>query len=123
MKHLTKLFLIIALVFGCQIQTTNPPGPAPVPTVTVPPTPPEPPPAPPIPATTDCEKAEAHLHDLCLADATGNQYCCVVVAPTKKGKTFSQFCEEEQAKGVNVNPQCLASATTCDNIDLCTKSE
>lgn len=124
MRNLIKLFLIGTLAFvGCQIQTTNPPvpppGPAPAPTVTVPPAPP--PPAPPNP-TTDCEKAQARLTELCLADANANQYCCAVVASTKKGKQFAQFCDEEQAKGVSVNPECLATITTCDDIDSCTKS-
>jgi hypothetical protein len=124
MKHLIKLFLIGILAFaGCQIQNTN--TPTPDPTVTVPPSPPPappvPPPAPPVP-TTDCEKAQARLSELCLADAKTNQYCCEVVAPTKKGKQFSQFCDEEQAKGVSVNPECLATITNCDDIDSCTKS-
>ena len=120
MKYLIKLFFVGVLIFaGCQVQTTNPPGPAPIPTVTVPPVPPTPPPPNP---TTDCEKAAARLSELCLADAKANQYCCQVVTLTKKGKSFSQFCEEEQAKQVSVNPQCLASITTCDDIDYCTKS-
>lgn len=117
MRNLIKLFLMGAILAGCQIQT-NPVSPPPDPTVVNPPPPPVPP-APPAPQTS-CDAAEAHLEAMCEKDGVTNQYCCAVVMLTKKGKSFAQFCEEEQAKGVFVNPDCLSSVANCDDIDSCT---
>lgn len=102
---------------GCQIQTT-PTTPPPDPTVVAPPVPTV---VPPLPASkTACEAAQEHLEAMCAKDEVMNQYCCVVVMVTKRGKPFAQFCEEEQAKGIFINPECLASVTNCNNIDYCT---
>lgn len=117
MKYFTKLILIGTMLFvGCQIQT-NPVTPPPDPTVDVPPAPP-PQPEPPAPQTA-CESAQAHLEAMCVKDGVMNQYCCAVVMVTKKGKPFAQFCEEEQSKGVWINPECLSSITDCNDIDSC----
>ena len=80
----------------------------------------------PTPIVTDtdqCAPAEKHLHDLCAADATKNSYCCQIVAPTKKGKSYTQFCQEKQAQGVFLNPKCVANIVSCDKIDSCTNSQ
>lgn len=88
---------------------------------------PQPPVGPhPTPVVTDtnmCVPAEEHLQELCKADPVKNSYCCKVAAPTKKGKTFTQFCIEKQNQGVFLNPRCLASVTSCDKINACTQSE
>lgn len=115
MKYFSLILLFTIGFIGCQLQTVTPP-PAPAPTVI---TPPAPPPAP----LSACEQAQKRLEQLCLADAVSNQYCCAVVMVTKKGKPFAQFCEEKQAEGVFVNPECLSSVISCDDIDFCTRSE
>ena len=78
----------------------------------------------PIPTDTNmCANAEQHLDQLCKADPSGNSYCCAVVAPTKKGKTFTQFCQDKQNDGVALNPKCLSEVKTCGEIDSCTGSK
>lgn len=116
MKNLFKLILIAIVMAGCQIQTTSV-TPPPDPTVVAPPAP-TPLPAPPAPKTA-CEAAQEHLEAMCAKDGVMNQYCCAVVMVTKKGKPFAQFCEEEQAKGIWINPECLSSITDCNDIDSC----
>lgn len=87
--------------------TTSTPNPQPAPT--------------PILADIEfCAPAETRLHDLCLANPVENSYCCQVVAPTKKGKTFTQFCQESQNEGVTQNPKCISTIISCDKIDVCT---
>jgi hypothetical protein len=64
----------------------------------------------PAPADNDvCVTAEANLKIACPA----------VAAPTKKGKTFAQWCVETQDNGINMNPKCLARAKSCDDADRC----
>lgn len=80
----------------------------------------------PTPIVTDtaiCVDVEAHLNQMCQADPVKNDYCCQVVAPTKKGKPFTQVCIEKQNQGVFFNPRCLAAVNSCNKIDACTKSE
>lgn len=69
-----------------------------------------------------CPTAEEHLTQLCKKDEIVNRYCCEVVAPTQKGKSFTQFCSEKQAQGVRLNPGCLARITSCEQVDVCTSS-
>lgn len=84
----------------------------------------EPPkPTPVVTDTDQCGAAEQHLHDLCVVDAVKNNYCCQIVAPTKKGKGYTQFCQEKQSQGVFLNPKCVANVTSCDQIDSCTNSK
>lgn len=74
----------------------------------------------PKPTHTDfCGVAERNLSSLCNADPQKNLYCCQTVAPTKKGKSFTQFCYETQNAGIELNPMCLAGVNSCDEIDKC----
>lgn len=80
----------------------------------------------PTPVVTDtamCVDAQTHLEQLCQADSSKNAYCCKVVAPTKKGKSFTQFCIEKQNQGVFLNPRCVSKVNSCGEIDRCTQSE
>ena len=62
-----------------------------------------------------CSVAETHLKDL---------NCIPKDQPyTKKGKTFTQFCQDKQEQGVFLNPACLATITSCDQMDCCTQSK
>lgn len=54
-----------------------------------------------------CEPAQKNL--LALGCEEGQ--------PTKEGKSFSDFCKETQANGIDLNPKCLASIHACDQID------
>lgn len=91
------------------------------PTNSEPVTPPKPTPV--VTDTDQCGAVEQHLNDMCKADPVKNSYCCEVVAPTKKGKSYTQFCQEKQAQGVFLNPKCVANVTSCDQIDPCTNSK
>ena len=89
-----------------------------------------PPSNPPTPHTTPvvkdtamCSDADVHITQLCNADHIKNKYCCDVVAPTKKGKSFTQFCTEKQNEGLFLNPSCLAQVTSCEQINVCTNSK
>ena len=59
-----------------------------------------------------CKAAEIHLLEL----------KCEIGQPTKKGKSFEQFCKETQEAGVFINPRCLVETKTCDT-DVCTGSK
>lgn len=110
-KVINSLLMIssFAVFSGCPAQTNEPPTP--------------PTPTPIVTDTDQCAPAEQHLHDLCSADPGKNNYCCRVVAPTKKGKSYTQFCQEKQNEGVFLNPKCIESVTSCDQIDACTHSQ
>lgn len=54
-----------------------------------------------------CERAEKNL--LALGCEEGQ--------PTKEGKSFTEFCKETQANGIDLNPQCLANISSCDQVD------
>jgi hypothetical protein len=58
-----------------------------------------------------CIKAEQHLKDLKCISAT-EPY-------TKKGLSFTQFCNEIQKSGVFINPKCLSEIKKCDEQDAC----
>lgn len=110
-----KLFFNTSLVLGacaissgCPIQSNDITPPTPTPVVT---------------DTDQCNAAEQHLNTLCKADPVKNNYCCQVVAPTKKGKSYTQFCQEKQNQGVFLNPKCVSSVLSCDQIDPCTNSK
>jgi len=98
------IFVGFLILVGCP---NNPVSPQPTPIVT---------------DTVLCPSAEEHLQNLCKEDPSGNAYCCKIVAPTKKGKSFTQVCIELQNNGVFFNPKCIASVTSCDQIDQCTRS-
>lgn len=73
--------------------------------------------------TEMCDTADKHLAQLCLADSEKNKYCCMIGSPTKKGKTYTQFCIEKQNQGVWLNPRCVSQITSCEQIDNCTNSK
>lgn len=103
-KTIIIAFLTILTPLSCPEQGT-PPTPTPV-----------------VTDTDSCKSAEQNLTNLCKANAA-NSYCCATVSPTKKGKLFTQVCQEKQAEGVFLNPKCLSTITSCDQIDSCTKSK
>lgn len=70
-----------------------------------------------------CPTADKHLSMLCEQDPIKNKYCCEVDSPTKKGKSFTQFCVEKQHQGVSLNPGCLSQIVSCQQIDICTNSK
>jgi hypothetical protein len=69
--------------------------------------------------TQYCNTAERHLTELCSSNPEENLYCCQTVASTKKGKTFTQFCEETQNAGIALDPECLSKIIVCGGIDKC----
>ncbi len=110
MKNIVVLFLIscFLLIIGCP-QDNPQPKPTPRPT----------------PKPTDsvlCKDAQATLESLCQADPIKNIYCCQVCSKTKRGKTYTEFCEEKQEQGLSLNPKCVSQITACDQIDACTNS-
>ena len=107
-KILGALLLSITMFQNCTPSTTDPVPPRPTP----------------IPTDTNlCQTAEQHLQQMCNANQEENAYCCAIVAPTKKGKTFTQFCEQKQNDGVSLNPKCLSEVKTCGEVDSCTGSK
>lgn len=105
MKRISVIAAVIALVIGCSpSHDLNIIGyrPTPVPI-----------------GTQYCSVAETHLSQLCSTDPSENLYCCQVVASTKKGKTFTQFCQETQNAGIALDPKCLSEVTSCLGIDKC----
>lgn len=48
---------------------------------------------------------------------------CKEGKPTKRGKTFYQFCQETESNGIFLNAQCLTKITNCNQINECTGSE
>jgi|SRR5690606_28619685 len=73
--------------------------------------------------TYTCSTAENRVQELCSADSVKNEYCCEVVKPTLKGKSFSEFCLDIQQDGVDLNVSCLSNITSCSQIDVCTNSK
>lgn len=104
-KIIFSLIFATALIDGCPSQPVQPH------------------PTPEVADTALCPNADEHLTQLCQADPVKNKYCCQVVAPTKKGKNFTQFCIEKQNEGLFLNPRCLSTVTSCDQIDVCTKTK
>ena len=73
-------------------------------------------PTPVVQDTEWCHAAEVNLQQLeCIPD--DQPY-------TKKGLSFTQFCEQKHKDGVFLNPKCLATEvtekTTCNYVDVCT---
>ena len=98
---ISMLLIISILIFfnSCLNDTYVPPQPTPV-----------------VKDTEWCQAAEINLQQLeCIPD--DQPY-------TKKGLTFTQFCEQKHEDGVFLNPKCLATEvtekTTCSYIDVCT---
>lgn len=98
MKQLMLIILLSFTVFNCNPTETQTPA-----------RPPR------IVTDSDlCKAAEIHLTEL----------KCEIAKPTKKGKSFEQFCKETQDAGIFINPKCLSAATNCgEAIDVCTGSK
>lgn len=65
--------------------------------------------------TGDCMTVETHLKELsCISN--DKPY-------TKKGKSFSQFCQETIQGGASLNLKCLLAITNCNQIDNCVQGK
>lgn len=101
MRRISVFAIIIALVISCQPrkadyrETPTPTG------------------------SEYCGLAEQHLMTMCRANPEDNLYCCQAVSSTKKGKNFTQFCEETQNAGIALNPECISKIVSCGDIDKC----
>ena len=42
---------------------------------------------------------------------------------TSKGLSFTQFCQKKQDQGIFLNPACLATITSCNQMDCCTQTK
>jgi len=60
-----------------------------------------------------CLKAQENLQRLHCAEGE----------PTKKGKSFEQFCVGTQQNGVFLNPKCLSEITSCGQVDSCSPTK
>lgn len=98
-------YLLLLFLISCKDPVYQPPRPTPI-----------------VTDTEMCKPAQLHLEELCAQESKVNAYCCRVVKPTLKGKTYTQFCEEKQSQGVFLNPRCVSNVSTCDQIDACTNS-
>jgi hypothetical protein len=106
MRKTFAVLAILGIVSGCQLSNT------PVKPIDYRETP--------TPTDTDlCGVAGRHLSTLCEANKEENSYCCMTSASTKKGKSFTQFCEETQHAGIALNPGCLSKIIKCEEIDFC----
>jgi hypothetical protein len=38
---------------------------------------------------------------------------------TDKGKSFTEFCQETQSAGISIHPDCLATITSCGQVNSC----
>jgi len=97
MKQYLLLILLSLSVFNCNPgETLTPPRPPRV-----------------VEGTVMCKDAEIHLTEL----------KCEIAKPTKKGKSFEQFCKETQDAGIFINPKCLTTVNNCEEaVDICTGS-
>jgi hypothetical protein len=68
----------------------------------------------PVPIITNieyCQPAEIHLKEL---------GCIPIDKPyTVKGKQFNEFCQETMQNGINLNPKCLSTITSCTQMNAC----
>ena len=96
-----KPFLLLLPLFALMALDCNPK-----------PTPVSPRPTPVVQDTEQCLSAEKHLEEL----------KCIKHTFTPEGKSFSLFCQETQNAGVFLNPKCLATVNSCDQVDDCTHS-
>lgn len=94
-----KFLFIFLFISGCN--TPEPISPKPTPIVT---------------DTNLCGDAQVHLEELS---------CIKKDEPfTKRDKlSFKQFCEQTHHSGIFLNPKCLISITSCEEIDTCTNSK
>jgi hypothetical protein len=92
-------FLFIFLFVGCQTKEPVPPKPTPI-----------------VTDTNLCGEAQIKLEEL---------KCIEKDKPfTKREKlSFEEFCKQTHQSGIYLNPKCLMSITTCEQIDSCTNSK
>ncbi len=64
-----------------------------------------------------CSLAQTHLQQMCSADPIKNKLCCDMVRPTPKQRSFEQVCRTVQEGGIYVNPQCISTVQTCEQVD------
>lgn len=107
--------IVVALVLGGCTPTPGPiPPPAPDASDSGGPAPT--PPADAAPAPVDaCAAAEAKLLALACKDSRGR----LLGGPTLHGETWSALCRENAAHGVDMQPGCIASKTTCAEVSTC----
>ncbi len=77
------------------------------------PTPVKPQPTPVVTDNNYCAKAQENLLRL----------NCVEGQPTKKGKSFEQFCVGTQQNGIFLNPKCLSEIKSCEEVDSCSPTK
>jgi len=78
---------------------------------------------PPPPVTKDvgyCQKAQDNLIKLQCIPEDGTY---TKGRGDEKGKTFVQFCQEIEKKGLEINPACIAKLTNCADFtaDTCNR--
>lgn len=62
-----------------------------------------------------CQSAETHLKELgCIS--RDKPY-------TKKGNSFTVFCQETMKNGINVAPKCLSEIQNCEQINSCFQND
>lgn len=74
--------------------------------------PPTPSPTPVVIDTEFCNAAEVNL----------NKLGCPEGRPTKRGVLFRDLCVELHKNGIFVNPKCLATISSCTQVDFCTRT-
>lgn len=101
---------LLVMASDCSGSSTNPVGPHPTPIVT---------------DSASCEAAQANLlaeEGTPMAKANGLHHGCAEGEPTKKGKSFAQFCMETQKSGIALYPKCLAKIDSCSQINRVTST-
>ena len=69
----------------------------------------------PQPYDVPCHAAEANLLTLGCTDSKG----ALLGGPTKKGKSYTDFCVESLNNGIDTNPLCCAKAKSCEEVNAC----
>jgi len=104
MRKLQNVFFVSILLTACSG------GFAPNPNLPTPPSDTEPGPQ----DTEYCTIADKHLNEPYFV-----QNCPELGSKTKKGKTFTQFCQETQNNGIYLHPKCLSEAKDCSAARAC----
>lgn len=69
-----------------------------------------------LPTDSDkCAMAEAQLLKLQCRDSRGE----LLGGPNKHGVDFTSRCKAIQAQGVPLNPTCISTSTSCQEVDRC----
>lgn len=75
--------------------------------------------APPLPAASSspdaCTSAEVHLLTLQCLDDRG----VALGSPNRHNQPWAALCRELRARGVDLRPDCLLTAKTCQEADRC----